>query len=95
MHENEHYKGRLIPNLPEKKLIGNLDPSFIDKRREELETFLREISKHEVLKYDTQLKAFLTIADFDSYRSNPSAYERVLGMYEYLPSVRDISLNSI
>jgi len=46
------YKGLIIPPLPEKKLIGNMESSFVEKRREELESFLRVIATHPRLKFD-------------------------------------------
>ncbi len=52
LQDNEMYKGLIIPPLPEKKYLGNLDSTFIDKRREELETFLRVIALHPRLKFD-------------------------------------------
>ena len=41
-----------MPPLPEKKFFGNMDSNFIEKRREELENFLRVIASHQILKYD-------------------------------------------
>lgn len=35
------YKSICFSKLPEKRVIGNLDDSFIEKRRVELEGFLR------------------------------------------------------
>jgi hypothetical protein len=32
--------------------MGNLDNTFIEKRKEELESFLRVIATHSVLKFD-------------------------------------------
>lgn len=52
LSENERYKGLIIPPLPEKKYLGNLDNSFIEKRREDLEAFLRVIATHSIIKYD-------------------------------------------
>lgn len=74
LQENEYYKGLIIPPLPEKKYFGNLDQNFIEKRKDELENFLKVITGHQILKYDPQLKAFLTIGELDEYRSNPSAF---------------------
>jgi sorting nexin-1/2 len=48
----ERYKGLIIPPLPEKKYLGSLDNTFIEKRREELENFLRVIATHQTLKFD-------------------------------------------
>jgi hypothetical protein len=36
----------IIPPLPEKKYVGNLDNTFIEKRKEELENFLKVIATH-------------------------------------------------
>ena len=33
-------------------MIGNLDTGFVEKRREELESFLRVIATHPRLKFD-------------------------------------------
>jgi hypothetical protein len=52
LQQNEMYKGLIIPVLPEKKLIGNLDNTFVEKRKEELESFLRVIATHPRLKFD-------------------------------------------
>ncbi len=95
LQQNEMYKGLIIPVLPEKKLIGNLDNTFVEKRKEELESFLRVIATHPRLKFDPQLRAFLTLSDFDKYRVNPTTFEKVLGYVEYLPSVKNISLASL
>jgi hypothetical protein len=92
---NEMYKGLIIPLLPEKKIIGNLDSGFVEKRREELESFLRVIATHLRLKFDPQLRAFLTLPDFDKYRVNPSAFQKVMGYVEYLPSVKNLTLASL
>jgi hypothetical protein len=95
LQDNENYKGLIIPPLPEKKYLGNLDSNFIEKRREELESFLRVIAIHSVLKYDGQLRAFLTFDEFDKYRVNPTAFQKVLGYYDYLPSVKNMTISSI
>ncbi len=95
LQEFEHYKGLIIPPLPEKKYFGNLGDDFIDKRRYELETFLKVIATHQTLKFDPQLKMFLTSEDLENYKSNPSAYEKVMSMYDYLPNVRDLNVNAV
>lgn len=35
-----------MPLLPDKKYFGNMTENFIEKRRTELENFLRVIAKH-------------------------------------------------
>lgn len=72
-----------------------MDDEFVEKRRQELDVLMKSIAAHTILKNDTQLKAFLTLPDFDQYKSNPSAFEKVMELYEYLPSIRKLSLNAI
>ena len=60
LSQNNDYKGLIIPPLPEKKYLGNLDQSFIEKRKDDLENFLRVIATHNTLKFDPHLHAFLT-----------------------------------
>eukprot|EP00347_Sterkiella_histriomuscorum_P017988 403347214 len=95
--ENVLYKGLIIAPLPEKKLIGNMDAAFIEKRRSELENFLRMIAQHNILRYDQHLKAFLTLTtdEFPNYMSNPTKFEKVLGLYKGLPSIQNLSLSAI
>jgi sorting nexin-1/2 len=52
LNENQDYKGLIIPSLPEKKYVGNMNNEFIEKRREDLENFLRVLLTHTILKYD-------------------------------------------
>lgn len=53
------YKGFVFPTLPPKKSLGNTDPNFVQQRKAELERYLREISRHNVLSKDDVLKIFL------------------------------------
>jgi len=54
------------------------------------------IASHPRLKFDSQLRAFLTLQDFDSYRVNPSKIERVMTYVEQIPSsVKNMSIASI
>lgn len=97
LSESSQYKGLIIPPLPDKKYVWNMESTFIEKRREELENFLQIIATHATLKFDQHLKAFLTIDgdEFQNYITNPSKFEKVLGIYKVLPSIQNISLNSI
>ena len=53
------------------------------------------IATHSILKFDINLKQFLTMDDFENYKTNPSAYEKVMGLYEYMPSVKNLSVNGV
>ena len=65
LQDNDRFRGLIIPPLPEKKYLGSLEGQFIEKRREELESFLRVVATHTILKFDHHLRAFLTLPDFD------------------------------
>jgi hypothetical protein len=41
---------------------------------------------------DPQIKAFLTIDEFERYRCNPSAFEKLKSLAEYIPSTSDINI---
>ncbi|CAO3687986.1 unnamed protein product [Umbelopsis vinacea] len=58
----EHYP-RLknnLPKLPPKKVVGRFTPSFIEKRRRELEYFLKYVSLHPTLGSSMEVKRWLT-----------------------------------
>ncbi|XP_075981462.1 PX domain-containing protein kinase-like protein [Anticarsia gemmatalis] len=45
--------------LPPKKLIGNMQPSFIAERQIALQNYINEVLKHEVLALSLQVRSFL------------------------------------
>lgn len=44
-----HWPGCIIPQIPEKTLVGNLDPDFIDTRKKLLDYFLKQIASMDYL----------------------------------------------
>jgi len=50
-----------------------------------------------VLRFDHHLKAFLTLEsdEFRNYVSNPTKFEKVVGIYKGLPSIHSLSLGTI
>jgi hypothetical protein len=57
----EEYQTICFPPLPEKRVYGNLEDAFIEKRRLELEGFLRVLVKiNKSIKSDPHVYAFLT-----------------------------------
>jgi len=57
------FHGIAVPVLPEKKVIGNTGPEFIDERRRGLTSFMRNVCINPYLRNDTTLKLFLTVHD--------------------------------
>ncbi|KAL6066795.1 PX domain-containing protein [Balamuthia mandrillaris] len=56
----ENFKGVIIPPLPEKTIIQNrFDTFFIERRRRELQQFLREVVQHPILCTSECLQTFL------------------------------------
>lgn len=52
------WPGVYIPAIPEKKVIGNKDDTFVEERRSLLERFMKEISKYEYLIFSQEFKIF-------------------------------------
>lgn len=76
--------------------MGNLSKDFVKERKEELQNFLRLVIQHDHLKFDSELHVFLTLDDsLESYRQDPSAFEKILGVYRHLPSVSNLSLEGV
>ena len=66
--------------------MGNNDPSFIEKRRVELEGFLRNLLEIDNrIKADQNIKAFLTFDSFKwkDFKTNPSGYlDKMKSVYQ-------------
>lgn len=59
----------IFPKLPEKKSIGTTDPLFVQQRQTELERYLKDLARHEVLSKDHVLRAFLGDEDKEKFQS--------------------------
>mmetsp|Transcript_14319 Transcript_14319/g.24366 ORF Transcript_14319/g.24366 Transcript_14319/m.24366 type:complete len:148 (+) Transcript_14319:337-780(+) len=72
--------------------MGNLDDAFIEKRRLELEGFLRVlVSTDNKIKNDMMINAFLTFDEdkFTEFKANPTpVLEKMWSMYQSLPNFR-------
>ena len=88
--EKPEYKSYMFPSLPEKRILNNLDDAFIEKRRLELEGFLRVlIQSDNRIKNDMNVNAFLTFSEakFNEFRVNPNPIlEKMWGVFNSLPS---------
>lgn len=58
LHTSLHQANIDLP-LPPKKLIGNMQPSFIAERQIALQNYINEVLKHEVLALSLQVRSFL------------------------------------
>ena len=47
-----------MPSIPEKKVVGKEDEKFIEERRELLNRFMKEISKHDYILESQEFKIF-------------------------------------
>ena len=95
LQEMVNYRGLIIPNLPPKQYLGSLSNDFLNQRKDGLNTFLRILTTHSTLKYDLELRAFLTVEDYKLYRTDPMATEKVRELYNQLPRLRDLSIASL
>lgn len=88
--ENPMYKNECFPTLPEKRYLGNLDDAFIEKRRVELEGFLRVLVQMEPrIKKDPNLFYFLTLEEekFKDFKQNPHPFtDKIWSLFNQLPS---------
>ncbi|CEG41241.1 sorting nexin 1 [Plasmopara halstedii] len=55
-----HFRGTIIPPLPEKRWTGNMDATFVEERRQALEHFINEVCSHEKLSQTLELQIMLT-----------------------------------
>ena len=92
--EKPEYKSYVFPTLPEKRIVGNLEAAFVEKRRVELEGVLRVlIQSDNRIKNDMNINAFLTFeeAKYKEFRQNPSPFlDAMWGVYNSLPSQKSI-----
>lgn len=91
IQSNEEYKQCCFPPLPEKRMYGNLDDTFINQRRLELEGFLRVLVKiNQTIKRDKHINAFLTQDDekYKEYLENPNTFiKKMQSVYQLTPGM--------
>lgn len=76
--------------------MGNLGKDVVKERKEELGNFLQIITKHENLMHDDELRIFLTLEEsLESYIQNPSAFEKLKKVADYMPSISNLSLEGV
>ena len=67
LHEKLVDKGVDKDSLPHKKLLGNKDPSFIMKRRRELESYLQSVFRFLQHSLPQNLAEFLLLTEYDRH----------------------------
>lgn len=50
--------GCYVPQIPEKKVVGNENEKFVEERRVLLERFMKEIAKYDYIVYSKEFKIF-------------------------------------
>jgi len=55
---NERWPGCYVPAIPEKQMLGDKDPGFIEERRQLLERFLQECTRYDFLVESKEFKIF-------------------------------------
>lgn len=94
LREQPEYTNYVFPQLPEKRLYGNMDEKFIERRRVELEGFLRVLIQIDSrIKNDMNVNAFLTFEQekYSEFRQNPSPFlDAMWKVYEQLPSQQSL-----
>eukprot|EP01017_Pseudomicrothorax_dubius_P017649 TRINITY_DN1982_c0_g1_i13.p1 TRINITY_DN1982_c0_g1~~TRINITY_DN1982_c0_g1_i13.p1 ORF type:complete len:434 (+),score=85.49 TRINITY_DN1982_c0_g1_i13:185-1486(+) len=69
------YFGMVLPILPEKKSIGTFDDTFIERRRVELEKYLRILATHDILSKDRAFRIFIATTDEVEFEREKAALE--------------------
>ena len=54
------YAAVILPPLPAKKLVGNLDAQFVETRRQALEFYLNRIGEHSLLRTSLEFCVFIS-----------------------------------
>ncbi len=67
LHEAVVNHGVDKDSLPEKKLIGNREPSFIMRRRKELESYIQSVFRFLLHSLPKELADFLLLTEFDDF----------------------------
>lgn len=80
----ERWPGVYIPNIPHKKIVGNLESSFIEMRCRQLSNFTNKLAKLPYLFYSEEVKFFLNSEDVEkSLNKLPKeSYDEVLMKYK-------------
>lgn len=80
----ERWPGIYIPNIPHKKMVGNLESSFIEMRCRQLSNFTNKLVKLPYLFYSEEVKFFLNSEDVEKALSKlpKESYDEVLMKYK-------------
>ena len=47
-----------MPQIPEKKMVGQVNDKFVEERQKLLERFMKEIAKYDYIIYSKEFKIF-------------------------------------
>lgn len=92
----DEYKGHVLPPLPEKSYLSRHDDTFLDARRLDLQTYLKSLAEHKVIKNSRTFHLFLTTMDeeeFNNLKSQESTLQARL--FEYAQMIRNFDVDHL
>ena len=98
LRQVDEYKGFSIPPLPEEatsltSYVMHSD-AFIKERRQKLDSFLRLVTAHEVIRFDELLCRFLTQPSFDDENlADPYLYGKFKAIVKSMPNTSGLSFD--
>ena len=87
-----NWPGIYIPNIPPKKIVGNMDASFITMRCYLLNIFVGKLLHFDFLFNSNEVKTFINNTDALSSIKKES-YEQILSKYKSIDAITDTEFN--
>lgn len=92
----DEYKGHVLPPLPEKSYLSRHDDTFLDARRLDLQTYIKALAEHKVIKNSRTFHLFLTTMDEEEF-NNLKLQESTLQakLFEYAQMIRNFDVDHL
>lgn len=92
--QQDEYKGLIFPTLPEKPYLTKQDESFLEKRKDELQTYLRSLCQHKIVRESRTFHLFLTIdqeGEFNSLKTDQASLQSKL--LDYAVKIKNFDMD--